>query len=148
MRFPLSFRAVEEAMLLRGVQVSYETIRRRQGVPPWRIAGWLRRGLLPSWHGRQGRLVLVEDVRALAQQRAARLSAAEAATPLPADSLFIRDVMRFSGVTKDRIYVWMRRDLLPVWPGPGIGQRVRLADVLALMERPGRALPSCREREP
>ncbi len=28
MRFPLSFRAVEEAMLLRGVQVSYETIRR------------------------------------------------------------------------------------------------------------------------
>jgi len=28
MRFPLSFRAVEEMMLLRGVQVSYETIRR------------------------------------------------------------------------------------------------------------------------
>ncbi len=28
MRFPLSFRAVEGAMLLRGVQVSYETIRR------------------------------------------------------------------------------------------------------------------------
>jgi len=28
MRFPLSFRAVEETMLLRGVQVSYETIRR------------------------------------------------------------------------------------------------------------------------
>ena len=28
MRFPLSFRAVEEALLLRGVQVSYETIRR------------------------------------------------------------------------------------------------------------------------
>jgi putative transposase len=27
-RFPLSFRAVEEMMLLRGVQVSYETIRR------------------------------------------------------------------------------------------------------------------------
>ncbi len=26
MRFPLSFRAVEEAMLLRGVQVSYKTI--------------------------------------------------------------------------------------------------------------------------
>jgi putative transposase len=28
LRFPLSFRAVEEMMLLRGVQVSYETIRR------------------------------------------------------------------------------------------------------------------------
>jgi len=27
-RFPLSYRAVEEMMLLRGVQVSYETIRR------------------------------------------------------------------------------------------------------------------------
>ncbi len=27
-RFPLSFRAVEEMMLLRGVQVSHETIRR------------------------------------------------------------------------------------------------------------------------
>ncbi len=27
-RFPLSFRAVEEMMLMRGVQVSYETIRR------------------------------------------------------------------------------------------------------------------------
>jgi transposase-like protein len=26
MRFPLSFRAVEEMMLLRGVRVSYETI--------------------------------------------------------------------------------------------------------------------------
>ncbi len=117
------------------------------GVPPWRIAGWLRRGLLPSWRGRYGRLVLVEDVRALAQQRTTRLSAAGAATPMPADALFIRDVVRLSGVTKGRIYAWMRRGLLPFWPGTGTGQRVRLADVLALAERPGRALPPLPERE-
>jgi len=111
------------------------------------ILTWVKQGRLSTWRGRYGRLVLVEDVRALAQQRTTRLSAAGEATPMPADALFIRDVVRLSGVTKSRIYTWLRRGLLPVWPGSGSGQRVRLADVLALMERPGRALPPPPERE-
>jgi len=38
-------------------------------VPPWRMAAWLRRGLLPSWQSSQGLLVRETDVRALAQLR-------------------------------------------------------------------------------
>jgi len=104
------------------------------------IATWVKQGRLSTWRGRYGPLVRVEDVRALAQQRTTRLSAAGEATPLPADALFIRDVVRLSGVAKSRIYTWMRKGLLPVWPGTGTGQRVRLADVVALEERPGREL--------
>ncbi len=112
------------------------------------IATWVKQGRLSTWRGRYGPLVRVEDVRALAQQRTTRLSAAGEATPLPADALFIRDVVRLSGVAKSRIYTWMRKGLLPVWPGTGTGQRIRLADVVALVERPDRALPPRPEREP
>ncbi len=38
-------------------------------VPPWRMAAWLRRGLLPSWQSSHGLLVREADVRALAQLR-------------------------------------------------------------------------------
>ncbi len=43
MRFPLSLRAVDEAMLLRGVQVSYETIRRWRQKFAQQFANELRR---------------------------------------------------------------------------------------------------------
>ncbi len=102
------------------------------------ILTWVKQGRLSTWRGRYGTVVRVADVQALAQQRATWLSAAGEATPMPADALFIRDVVRLSGVAKSRIYTWMRRSLLPVWPGTGSGQRVRLADVVALAERPER----------
>jgi len=108
---------------------------------------WVKQGRLPSWQGRHGRLVRVVDVQALAQQRAMTAAAAGDGTPMPPDALSIRDVVRLSGVTKSSLYLWMKKGLLPVWPVPGSGRRVRLADVLALMERPDRALPSNPERE-
>ncbi len=117
------------------------------GLPKWHVKAWARRGLLPSWHGHYGRLVLVEDVRAIAQHHAALLSAAEAATPLPADALLIRDAALQAGVSRGCIYTWMKTSLLPVWLGTGTGQRVRLADVVALAERPGWTLPPHPERE-
>ncbi len=43
MRFPLSFRVVEEMMLMRGVQVSYETIRRWRQKFGQQFANQLRR---------------------------------------------------------------------------------------------------------
>jgi len=66
---------------------------------------------------------------------------------MPAEVLSIRDAGRLSGVTESRIYTWIKRGLLPVWPGTGSGQRIRLADVLALVERPDHALPPRPERE-
>ncbi len=39
------------------------------GLARWRIASWIRRGLLPSWRGRHGLLVRESDVRALAQKQ-------------------------------------------------------------------------------
>ena len=39
------------------------------GLARWRIASWIRRGLLPTWRGPQGRLVREADVRALAQKQ-------------------------------------------------------------------------------
>ncbi len=39
------------------------------GLAHWRIASWIRRGLLPTWRGPQGRLVREADVRALAQKQ-------------------------------------------------------------------------------
>ena len=68
-------------------------------------------------------------------------------TPLPPDALSVRDVVRLSGVSESSLYIWMKKGLLPAWPVPGSGRHVRLADVVALMERPGRALPPCPERE-
>jgi len=41
------------------------------GMDKERIRIWARRGLLPSWQSRHGRLVLEADVRTLAQQRGA-----------------------------------------------------------------------------
>jgi len=102
------------------------------------IETWVTQGRLPSWRGRYGMVVRVADVLALAQQRAMTVAAAGDGTPMPADALSIRDVVRLSGMTKNRIYLWMKKGLLPVWPGTGTGQRVRLADVLALAERPER----------
>jgi len=100
------------------------------------IEAWVTQGRLPSWHGRHGRLVRVADVQALAQQRDMMTAAAGDGTPMPPDALLIRDVVRLSGVTKSRIYLWMKKGLLPTWLVPGVGQRVRLADVVALAERP------------
>jgi len=117
------------------------------GVATWHVKAWVRQGRLPNWQGRYGRLVLVEDVRALAQQRAALLAEAEAAPPTPSDALSVQAVARLSGVARGRIYSWVTRGLLPVWPGTGTGQRVRLADVVALVERPDRVLPPRPERE-
>jgi len=47
------------------------------------IETWIRQGRLPSWQGRYGRLVLAEDVQALAQQNAVSAPAAGDSTPLP-----------------------------------------------------------------
>jgi len=105
------------------------------------IETWVTQGRLPRWRGRYGPLVRVGDVQALAQQRAMTVVVAGDGTPLPADALSIRDVGRLSDVTKSRIYMWMKKGLLPVWPGSGTGQRVRLADVTVLAERLGRGVP-------
>jgi len=99
------------------------------------IETWVTQGRLPSWRGRYGPLVRVADVQNLAQQRAMAAVAGRNDTPLPADALSVRDAVRLSGVTKSRIYLWMRKGLLPVWPGTGTGRRVRLADVVALASR-------------
>jgi len=112
------------------------------------IETWVTQGRLPRWRGRYGPLVRVADVQALAQQRTMTVATVRNDTPMPADVLSIRDVGRLSGVTESRIYTWMKKGLLPVWPGTGSGQRIRLADVLALVERPDRALPPRPEREP
>jgi len=102
------------------------------------IETWVTQGRLPSWRGRYGPLVRVADVQNLAQQRAMAAAAAGDGTPMPPDALLIWDVVRLSGVTKSRLYLWMKKGLLPVWPGSGTGRRVRLADVVALAERPER----------
>ncbi len=112
------------------------------------IETWVTQGRLPSWHGRYGMVVRVADVLALAQQRAMMTAAAKQDTPLPPDALSVRDAGRLCGVTESRLYTWIKRGLLPVWPGTGSGQRIRLADVVALVERPDRALPPRPEREP
>ncbi len=105
------------------------------------IETWVTQGRLPRWRGRYGPLVRVADVQNLAQQRAMMTAAAGDGPPLPADALSIRDVVRLSGVAKSSLYMWMKKGLLPVWPGSGTGQRVRLADVTALAERLGRGVP-------
>jgi len=105
------------------------------------IEAWIRQGRLPSWRGRYGPLVRVADVQALAQQRAMTVVVAGDGTPLPPDSLSVRDAARQVGVTKGRLYTWGKQGQLPVWLVPRSGQRVRLADVTALAERHGRGLP-------
>ena len=118
----------------------YEALRHTD-VTRRNIETWVTQGRLPSWRGRHGPLVLVADVQNLAQQRAMAAVAGRNDTPLPADALSVRDAVRLSGVTKSRLYLWMRKGLLPVWPGTGTGQRVRLADVTVLAERQGQGLP-------
>jgi len=105
------------------------------------IAIWLKQGRLPSWPGRYGTVVRVVDVQALAQQRAMTAAAAGDGTPMPHDACLIRDAARLSGLSRDRLYLWTKRGLLPVWLAPGGGQRVRLTDVTVLAERHGRGLP-------
>jgi len=120
---PADAVAIHEAMRL--AEVSRTT-----------IAAWLKRGRLPSWQGRHGRLVRVADVRAVA------LSPAAGDDPLlPTDALLIREAARRSGLSRERLYTWTKQGLLPVWLAPGRGRRVRLADVTALAERLGRGLP-------
>jgi len=99
------------------------------------IETWVTQGRLPRWQGRYGPLVRVADVQNLAQQRAMTVAAAGESAPMPPDALSVRDAARLSGLSRDRLYLWMRKGLLPVWPGSGTGRRVRLADVLALVER-------------
>ncbi len=115
--------------------------RRLTDVTRRHIETWVTQGRLPSWRGRYGMVVRVADVQALAQQRAMMTAAAREDTPMPADVLSIRDAGRLCGVTESRIYLWMKKGLLPVWPGTGTGQRVRQADVLALAERQERGVP-------
>jgi len=78
------------------------------------IEAWLTEGRLPSWHGRLGRLVRVADVQALTQQRAIAAVAAGDGTPRPHDALLIGDAARQVGVSRGRLYNWIRR-------GPGAG---------------------------
>ncbi len=99
------------------------------------VVAWVKQGRLPSWRGRYGPLVRVVDVQNLAQQRAMTAAAAGDGTPLPPDALSVRDVGRLCGVTKGRLYLWIRQGLLPAWLVPGSGQRVRVADVVALASR-------------
>jgi len=112
------------------------------------IETWVTQGRLPSWHGRYGMVVRVVDVQNLAQQRAMTAAAGRNDTPLPAAALSVRDVVRLSGVSESSLYLWMKKGLLPTWLVPGSGHRVRLADVVALAERPDRALPPRPERAP
>jgi len=105
------------------------------------IETWVTQGRLPRWRGRSGPLVRVVDVQNLAQQRAMAAAVGRNDTPLPADALSVRDAVRLTGVTKGRIYSWIRQGQLPAWLVPGSGQRVRQADVMALAERQERGLP-------
>ncbi len=109
---------------------------RLTGASRTRIVTWVRQGRLESWPGTQGRLVRLADVLALAQP-----PAPGGGPPMPADALLIRAAARQAGVTTDQVYKWVKRGLLPVWPGSGTGQRVRLADVTDLAERLERGLP-------
>jgi len=118
----------------------YEALRHTD-VTRRNIETWVTQGWLPSWRGRYGPLVRVADVQALAQQRAMTVVVAGDGTPLPPDSLSVRDAARQVGVTKGRLYTWGKQGLLPVWLVPRSGQRVRLADVQALAERHGRGVP-------
>jgi len=108
-----------------------------------RIRVWAQRGLLPSWQGRHGMLVRVADVRALAQP-----PAPEGGPPMPTDARLIREAVRLAGVSRNQVYSWITRGLLPVWPASGSRRRVRLADVLALAELSRRSLPLTPQREP
>ncbi len=99
------------------------------------VVAWVKQGRLPRWHGRYGTVVRVADVQALAQQRAMMTAATEGSLPMPADACLIREAARRAGVSRGRIYSWVKRGLLPVWPGSGTGRRVRLADVVALASR-------------
>jgi len=120
----------------------YEALRHTD-VSRRNIETWARQGRLPRWRGRYGPLVRVADVQALAHEHTV-----PGGPPLPPDALLIRDAARHAGVTKGCIYVWMKKGLLPAWPAPRSGQRVRLADVLALAERTGRPGPPRPEGEP
>ncbi len=124
----------------------YEALRHTD-VTRRNIETWVTQGWLPSWRGRYGPLVRVADVQALAQQRAMTVTTGRNDTPMPADARSVRDIVRLSGVSESSLYTWMKKGLLPAWPVPGSGQRVRLADVLALVERPGRPLPPRPEKE-
>ncbi len=141
----VSLTAVQALVAPPGPQVPadavaiYEAVRLTD-VTRRNIETWVTQGRLPSWRGRYGTVVRVADVQNLAQQRAMTAAAAGDGPPMPPDVLSIRDVVRLCGVTKSSLYLWMKKGLLPVWPVPGTGRRVRLADVLALAERPGRAL--------
>jgi len=112
------------------------------------ISTWVKQGRVPSWQSHHGLLVRVANVQAVAQQRGALSSAAAHGVSLPPDACLIHEAARLAGVTTDKVYKWIRRGLLPVWPGSGTGHRVRLANVVALAQRTARALPSSPEREP
>ncbi len=120
----------------------YEAIR-LTGASRTRIVAWVKQGRLVSWRGPHGRLVRVADVLALAQP-----PAPGGGPPMPPDACLIREAARRAGVSRNQVYSWIARGLLPVWPGSGTGRRVRLADVLALAELSRRSLPLTQQREP
>jgi len=87
---PLDLVSVRETASAVGVTPSapadavaiYEALR-HTNVSRRHIVAWVTQGWLASWQGRYGRLVLVEDVQALAQQNAVSAPAAGDSTPLP-----------------------------------------------------------------
>jgi len=153
-RLPLSDEAGEDAVARNDSSpaapadlMSVGEAARAVGVTPTAVHTWIRRGRLPVQPGPLGRRVSLADVRALASQHPAPVqTTARADAPMPADALVLRDAARQSGVTARRISAWATRGLLPVWRGRGGRHCVRLADVVALAERPGQALPPRPER--
>lgn len=118
------------------------------GVSRERIMSWTRRGLLPSWQGRHGCLVREADVHALAQQRAVPAAAAGTDPVPPAALLLIGDAARLTGVSRGCLYTWVKKGLVPAWPEPGRGRRVRFADVMAQAEQQRRTRSLRPRREP
>jgi len=110
------------------------------------VVTWVTQGRLPRWRGRYGTVVRVADVLTLAQQRAMTVTAVRNDTPMPPGALSIRDVVRLSGITKGRLYSWVKQGRIPAWPGTRGGQRVRLADVVAQANTYDRVLPRRKPR--
>ena len=148
-RLPRSDEAGEDAVALNDSSpaapadlMSVREAARAVGMTPSAVQTWIRRGRLSAQPGPLGRRVSLADVQAIASQQPAPVrTTTRADAPMPADALVLSDAARQAGVTARRIASWATRGLLPVWRGPGGRHCVRLADVVALAERPGRALP-------
>jgi len=109
------------------------------GLQAGAVRSWIARGMLTVQASRQGsRRVSLAAVQALCV--ATELQA-------PEEARLVAEVAELAGVPTPRISVWLRQGLLPNWQSPH-GLLVRPADVLALVERSGRALPPKSEDGP